>query len=40
MIQARIIIKTVDRGSEPPEFKAAFPSWHEGHWGVNFNNFG
>ena len=38
--KSRIVIKTVDRDQEPREFKAAFPTWREGMWGVNFNNFG
>ena len=36
----RISIQTVDRDQEPRQFRAAFPSWQEGMWGVNFNSFG
>ena len=36
----RISIQTVARDQEPRQFRAAFPSWQEGMWGVNFNSFG
>merc|ERR1719291_1095723 len=36
----RISIQTVARDQEPRQFRAAFPAWQEGMWGVNFNSFG